>query len=165
MLINSHYPQVPISTSNVATDLARIDNQQRPPLLPPQEPSKGHEERAFNQNNERAPADVIKQKQQQQEQQQNASLYQQKASTQTAAAPVAAKAVRIIATNKAALERKDIHVKLSAKEGQKELKGLASNPSLQGQSGSFYQQLGQQVEQFYHAKVSPQALPALAISI
>jgi hypothetical protein len=164
MLINSHYPQVPISTSNVATDLARIDNQQKPPLLPPQAPSKGHEERAYNQNNERAPADVIKQKQQQ-EQQQNASLYQQKASTQTAAAPVAAKAVRIIATNKAALERKDIHVKLSAKEGQKESKGLANNPSLQGQSSGFYQQLGQQVEQFYQAKVSPQSLPTFSISI
>ncbi|ABE56836.1 conserved hypothetical protein [Shewanella denitrificans OS217] len=164
MLINSHYPQVPISTSNVATDLARIDNQQKPPLLPPQEPSKGHEERAYNQNNERAPADVIKQKQQQ-EQQQNASLYQQKVSTQTAAAPVVAKAVRIIANNKAALERKDIHVKQPAKEDQKETKGLANHPSLQGQSSSFYQQLGQQVEQFYQAKVSPQSLPTLSISI
>jgi hypothetical protein len=164
MLINSHYPQVPISTSNVATDLARIDNQQKPPLLPPQEPSKGHEERAYDQNNERAPADVIKQKQQQ-EQQQNASLYQQKASTQTAATPVAAKAARIIANNKAALERKDIHVKLPAKEGQKEPKGLANHPNLQGQSNDFYQQLGQQVEQFYQANVSPQSLPSFSINI
>jgi hypothetical protein len=164
MLINSHYPQVPISTSNVATDLARIDNQQKPPLLPPQEPSKGHEDRAYNQNNERAPADVIKQKQQQ-EQQQNASLYQQKASVQTAAAPVAAKAVRFVANSKAALERKDLQLKQPAKEHQKDTRGLANNPNLQGQSTRFYQQLGQQVEQFYQAKVSPQNLPTFAISI
>ena len=53
MLVVTNYPNVPISTSNVATDSARTDNQQRPPVLPPPQASKGHEERAFNPQNER----------------------------------------------------------------------------------------------------------------
>ena len=53
MLVVTNYPQVPIATSNVATDLARADNQQAKPILPPQELSKAHQERAYNQQNER----------------------------------------------------------------------------------------------------------------
>lgn len=54
MLVVTNYPQVPIATTNAATDAARVDSQQRPPIVPPQEATKGHEERAFNPQNERA---------------------------------------------------------------------------------------------------------------
>ena len=41
MLVVTNYPNVPISYSNVATDSARTDNQQRPPVLPPPQACKG----------------------------------------------------------------------------------------------------------------------------
>jgi hypothetical protein len=158
MLINTHYPQVPISTSNVATDLARIDNQQRPPLLPPQEPSKGHEERAFNPKNERSPIELVKERQQQQQQQQSAqqSVQQEKAlnATQTAA-QVAAKPVFFAAHQKAALQRKDVHVRQNETPKSPVNQGLGANPALKGHKDEFYQALGQHVEAFYQTQVQP----------
>jgi len=74
MIITTHYPQIPLATSNVATDLARVDNQQKPPVIPPQEPTKGHEERQLNPQNERANAYIVAEKKQQEQtkrQQQN----------------------------------------------------------------------------------------------
>lgn len=53
MLVVSNYPQVPLATSNVATDSVRVDNQLKPVVIPPQAATKGHEERAFNPQNER----------------------------------------------------------------------------------------------------------------
>ena len=53
MLVVTNYPNVPIATTNAATDAARTDNLQRPPVIPPQEASKGHNERPFNSQHER----------------------------------------------------------------------------------------------------------------
>ncbi|MBV7317293.1 hypothetical protein [Shewanella sp. NIFS-20-20] len=49
MQLVSNFPQVPLTTSNVGTDLARVDNQQKPHIVPPQETSKQHPERQLNQ--------------------------------------------------------------------------------------------------------------------
>jgi hypothetical protein len=156
MLINTHYPQVPISTSNVATDLARIDNQQRPPLLPPQEPSKGHEERAFNPKNERSPIELVKERQQQQQQSAQQSVQQEKAlNAPQNAAQVAAKPVFFAAYQKAALQRKDVHVRQNETQKSPVNQGLAANPALKGHKDEFYQALGQHVEAFYQTQVQP----------
>lgn len=158
MLINTHYPQVPISTSNVATDLALIDNQQTPARLPPQEPSKSHEERAFNPKYERAPADLIKDKQQQQQAAQN----QEK---NLPAPPQAAKAVFFAPQQKAALQRKDLHLRQGEKQASTQPQGLASHPALRGQSQDFYQALGQHVDQFYHTQALPKPATQVSMSV
>jgi hypothetical protein len=157
MLINTHYPQVPISTSNVATDLARIDNQQKPPLMPPQEPSKGHEERAFNPKYERSPTELVKERQQQQQQQSaQQSVLQEKAlNAPQTAAQVAAKPVFFAAHQKAALQRKDVHVRQNETEKSPVNQGLGANPALKGHSNDFYQALGQHVGTFYQTQVQP----------
>ncbi|MGI2258492.1 hypothetical protein [Shewanella sp. GXUN23E] len=54
MQIVSHYPNVPVATSNVATDSVRTDNQQKPPLPPPQETAKTSAEKALEQRQDRA---------------------------------------------------------------------------------------------------------------
>jgi hypothetical protein len=156
MLINTHYPQVPISTSNVATDLARIDNQQKPPLMPPQEPSKGHEERAFNPKYERSPTELVKERQQQQQQSAQQSVQQEKAlNAPQTAAQVAAKPVFFAAHQKAALQRKDVHIRQNETEKSPVNQGLGANPALKGHSNDFYQALGQRVEAFYQTQVQP----------
>jgi hypothetical protein len=156
MLINTHYPQVPISTSNVATDLARIDNQQKPPLMPPQEPSKGHEERAFNPKYERSPTELVKERQQQQQQSAQQSVQQEKAlNAPQTAAQVAAKPVFFAAHQKAALQRKDVHVRQNETKKSPVNQGLGANPALKGHKDDFYQALGQHVEAFYQTQVQP----------
>lgn len=96
MLVVSNYPQVPLATSNVATDLARVDNQLKPVVIPPQQATKAHEERAFNPQNERTAdqaqqqARLIEHNQQQvqDKQQQQQSSQQQNQQQQEKKAPV-----------------------------------------------------------------------------
>ncbi|MGL5489556.1 MAG: hypothetical protein ACRDC6_25270, partial [Shewanella sp.] len=98
MLLVSNYPQVPLATTNVATDSARVDNQLKPVVIPPQAATKGHEERAFNPQNERT-ADQAQQQarlleysqqQVQQTQQQQQSSQQQSQQQQEKQAPIVA---------------------------------------------------------------------------
>ncbi|BFL86229.1 hypothetical protein LFREDSHE_46790 [Shewanella baltica] len=96
MLVVSNYPQVPLATTNVATDSARVDNQLKPVVIPPQAATKGHEERAFNPQNERT-ADQTQQQtktlennqqQVQEKQQQQQSSQQQSQQQQEKKAPL-----------------------------------------------------------------------------
>ncbi|WP_282109148.1 hypothetical protein [Shewanella algicola] len=162
MIINTHYPQVPLATSNVATDLARVDNQQKPPIIPPQEPNKGHEERAFNPQNERAAAYVVAEK----KQQQNQSQRQQQGLTQQSVDPKALlqqptrqqtrqqQTVRVLANLTPALQRKDIQIKsqLTAVNDQTELKQHQKDSSM---SNANAQQFGQRIGQFYQQQSAP----------
>jgi len=143
MLINSHYPQVPLATSNVATDLARVDNQQKPPIIPPQQPTKNHPERAFNPQNERAPAyKIVEQKQQQQR-----SSNQQQTSEQ---APLN-QPVKVTASNSPTIQRKDIRIKLSssaqAETTTPDNKKAATHASTQ--DAAYFQLVRQHVSQYY----------------
>lgn len=142
MLINSHYPQVPLATSNVATDLARVDNQQKPPIIPPQQPTKNHPERAYNPQNERTPAyKIVEQKQQQ------GSSNQQ----QTAQQAPQSQPVRVIASNSPTIQRKDIRIKLPT-SAQTETtapnnKKAANHASTQ--DAAYFQLVRQHVSQYY----------------
>ncbi|MCS6191785.1 hypothetical protein [Shewanella baltica] len=176
MLVVSNYPQVPLATSNVATDSARVDNQLKPVVIPPQAATKGHEERAFNPQNERT-ADQTQQQtktlehnqqQVQEKQQQQQSSQQQSQQQQEKKAPIVVaervlpKTLKIAARGQAALQRKDIRLKVSqgaanyASSNAKANTSSASRLSLQGESTQFYQQLGQRIGQFYQQQTQPE---------
>lgn len=176
MLVVSNYPQVPLATSNVATDSARVDNQLKPVVIPPQAATKGHEERAFNPQNERI-ADQAQQQaktlehnqqQVQEKQQQQQSSQQQNQQQQEKKAPlvvaerVLPKTLKIAARGQAALQRKDIRLKVSqgatsyATSSAKANTSSAARQSLQGESSQFYQQLGQRISQFYQQQTQPE---------
>ncbi|MBR9728059.1 hypothetical protein ACFOD0_11065 [Shewanella intestini] len=162
MLVNTNFPQVPIATSNVATDLARADNQQKPAIVAPQQPSKGHEERAFNSQNERAPtySVVPKRQQQQQSTQQQSQQSAQQAPQQAAVASQVAQQ-RIIRTNitTVALQRRDIQ-----NQTQPQTQAANTNPAprqmssqtLKQQTPETLKQFGKQIKSFYYQQVSPE---------
>jgi len=176
MLVVSNYPQVPLATSNVATDSARVDNQLKPVVIPPQAATKGHEERAFNPQNERT-ADQTQQQtktlennqqqvqekqQQQQSSQQQSQQQQEKKAPLVVAERVLPKTLKIAARGQAALQRKDIRLKVSqgaanyASSNAKANTSSAGRQSLQGESTQFYQQLGQRIGQFYQQQTQPE---------
>lgn len=183
MLVVSNYPQVPLATSNVATDSARVDNQLKPVVIPPQAATKGHEERAFNPQNERT-ADQAQQQarvlehnqqqvqdkqQQQQSQQQQNQQQQEKKAPLVVAERVLPKTLKVAARGQAALQRKDIRLKVG--QGAANYAGKAptsanvsshTRQSLQGQSNQFYQQLGQRIGQFYQQQTQPEPESAMS---
>lgn len=172
MLVVSNYPQVPLATSNVATDSARVDNQLKPVVIPPQAATKGHEERAFNPQNERTTdqaqqqAKTLEHNQQQvqEKQQQQQSSQQQNQQQQEKKAPlvvaerVLPKTLKIAARGQAALQRKDIRLKASQGATSYASSSAKANvrQSLQGESSQFYQQLGQRIGQFYQQQAQPE---------
>lgn len=178
MLVVSNYPQVPLATSNVATDSARVDNQLKPVVIPPQAATKGHEERAFNPQNERT-ADQAQQQaktlehnqqQVQEKQQQQQSSQQQNQQQQEKKAPlvvaerVLPKTLKIAARGQAALQRKDIRLKVSQGATSYASSSAKANvrQSLQGESSQFYQQLGQRIGQFYQQQTQPEQESAMS---
>lgn len=110
MLITSYYPQVSMVTTNVATDLARMDNQQKAPILPPQQLSKKHHSRAFNAEYERAKQHpIIEQRNQQQALARRFMMQQSSVSASMEKAP--ALAMLVAESDFPALSRKDIRIK------------------------------------------------------
>ncbi|HAY95549.1 hypothetical protein [Shewanella sp.] len=178
MLVVSNYPQVPLATSNVATDSARVDNQLKPVVIPPQAATKGHEERAFNPQNERTTdqaqqqAKTLEHNQQQvqEKQQQQQSSQQQNQQQQEKKAPlvvaerVLPKTLKIAARGQAALQRKDIRLKVSQGATSYATSSAKANvrQSLQGESSQFYQQLGQRIGQFYQQQTQPEQESAMS---
>lgn len=173
MLVVSHYPQVPIATSNVATDLARADNQLKPVVIPPQAATKGHEERAFTPQHERTAEQTqqqarllqnnqqqVQEKQQQQQSQQQQSQQQQdKKAPMALAERVLPKTLKLAARPQAALQRKDIRLKVATDASPKMISKAANNQTSaapQNQSSQFYQQLGQRIGQFYATQTKPE---------
>ncbi|GGN29272.1 hypothetical protein GCM10007984_33640 [Shewanella putrefaciens] len=182
MLVVSNYPQVPLATSNVATDLARVDNQLKPVVIPPQQATKAHEERAFNPQNERTAdqaqqqARLIEHNQQQvqDKQQQQQSSQQQNQQQQEKKAPIVmaervqSKLVKIATRGQAALQRKDIRLKVAQGDTThintrpKNNNTSTTQPSIQGESMQFYQQVGQRISQFYEQQTRPEPESAMS---
>lgn len=181
MLLVSNYPQVPLATTNVATDSARVDNQLKPVVIPPQAATKGHEERAFNPQNERTAdqaqqqARLLEQNQQQvqDKQQQQQSSQQQSQQQQEKQAPIVAadralpKTLKVPVRGPAALQRKDIRLKVGqqnprpANTNAKTGTTTARQP-IQGESPQFYQQVGQRIEQYYAQQTQPETEPSMS---
>ena len=158
MIVTTHYPQIPLATSNVATDLARVDNQQKPPIIPPQAPTKGHEERSLNPQNERARAYIVNEKKQQQEQaKQQQSNTQQATESKTLASSTASKpqVISILASQTPALQRKDIQLKTQSTNTKTTQEPRQRQALDTGVSSATYQQFGQRIGQFYQQQSAP----------
>ena len=163
MQLVSHYPQVPIATSNPAPDAARVESQQRPPVIPPQQPSKGHEERAFNPQHERTAdsaqqqarlADRVQERQQQSGQQQQQEQKRRQGS----------KPLLLNLLSKPALDRRDIRNRqFEASTYLKPTVVLNNGPHpMPNEAPQFYRELGQRIDTFYHQCTEP--MPAAGIS-
>lgn len=164
MQLVSHYPQVPIATSNPATDAARVESQQRPPVIPPQQPSKGHEERAFNPQHERTAdsaqqqarlADRVQERQQQSGQQQQQQEQQQRQGS---------KPLQLNLVSKPALDRRDIRNRQleAAAFPKPAIESSTERHPMPNEVPQFYRELGQRIDTFYHQRTEP--LPEAGIS-
>lgn len=168
MLVVTNYPQVPIATSNVATDAARVDNQQRPPIIPPKEATKGHEERSFNPQNERITEqefsknlERVNQKQQQQgsEQQQQ---HEQKSKSQ---ADQLLAQLRKKLPAKPALQRQDIRIfqqYTAQSEAASQQKTEMQSVELTHESFHFYQDFGKRIGAFYQQQAQVAEEPMIS---
>ncbi|ABV89324.1 hypothetical protein [Shewanella pealeana] len=155
MLVVTNYPNVPIATSNAATDSARTDSQQRPPIIPPQQPTKGHEERAFNPQHERTAdqtqtqaklRDSVQNKQQGQSQQQEQSGQEKQKQSN-------ALNLKQLLSQRGPLKRSDIKIPEQA-VASPEVKS-DSKLSLPNETLQFYQAFGVRIEAFYHQRTKP----------
>ncbi|MCL1075519.1 hypothetical protein [Shewanella dokdonensis] len=161
MQLVSNYPQVPLATSNPATDAARVEGQQRPPVIPPQQPAKGHEERAFNPQNERT-ADTAQQNArlatQVHERQQQSNQQQQQGSQEQKQQGKALFATMLV---KPALDRKDIRNQVHKPVGHASPQASEQRHPLPGQSADFYRDFGSRIGDYYRQQTSPAAASSL----
>lgn len=166
MLVPTNYPQVPIATSNVATDSARVDNQQRPPIIPPKEATKGHEERSFNAQNER----VLEQanaknldKVQQKQQQQGSEQHQQQEQKSKSQGDQLLAQLRKNLPSKPALQRKDIRLASNQPQTQPKPESQQKMPTeFNDKAMAFYQEFGQRIGQFYQGQTQPELASSIS---
>lgn len=158
MLVVTNYPNVPIATSNAATDSARTDSQQRPPIIPPQQPTKGHEERAFSPQHERTAdqtqtqtklRESVQDKQQRQSQQQDQSGQEKQKQNQ-------ALNLKQLLSQRAPLKRSDI--KLPGQAAPNTEKNSPKQP-MPNETLQFYQAFGVHIEAFYQQRTEPNSQP------
>ncbi len=159
MLVVTNYPNVPIATSNAATDSARTDGQQRPPIIPPQQPTKGHEERAFNPQHERTADQTQTQAKLRESVQgkQQGQSQQQEQSGQEKQKQGSALNLKQLLSQRGPLKRSDI--KIHGKTvGNCEVKSVAKL-SLPNETLQFYQAFGVRIEAFYYQRTEPASSP------
>jgi hypothetical protein len=162
MLVVTNYPQVPIATTNAATDTARVESQQRPPIIPTPQLAKSNEERPFNPQNERAADQAniqAKLHERVQSKQQGGGQHQQedKPQQQTRAA------IKVPAQlAKPALQRRDIR---NPQTEQPQTTNGKAKPQLTSQTSDFYQTVAAHVSSFYQTQTLPKAEPELSTYI
>ncbi|WOT05410.1 hypothetical protein [Shewanella youngdeokensis] len=154
MQVVTHYPNVPLSTSNVATDSARTDNQQRPPVVPPSQASKGHEERAFNPQHERTAeqANTTKLRDAVHSKQQGGSGQEQSQQEQQKRASIAD--LRQSKNYSSPLKRSDIKLPSQAAETKTAATTSKKTPT---ETLQFYREFGAHIEAFYQARTQPKS--------
>ncbi|MCL2915167.1 hypothetical protein L2725_15510 [Shewanella corallii] len=166
MQLVSNYPNVPVATTNVATDSARVDNQQRPPLLPPQQLGKTYQERGLEQRQERATEqqqerqDRIQQRQSGQQQQQTR---EQQQGTERQLPRTEQAALAKLATKGGGLNRRDIRDRTQTTEATgKQMQGDSSHP-FPNEAPRFYRQIGTIIKDTYQSTSTPRDLPRLEL--
>ena len=166
MLVVTNYPQVPIATTNPATDAARVDSQQRPPIVPTPELVKSHEERPFTPQHERtAEQPEIQAKinerllgkhqgggQQQEESQ------QKEAEKPTQVANIARDPLR----GRPALNRRDIRIAQQPTSVSNHKQTQSQKSELQSQPKEFYQAVSLHIASFYQQQALPKTEPAIS---
>ncbi|WP_299797812.1 hypothetical protein [uncultured Shewanella sp.] len=167
MLVVTNYPQVPIATTNAATDSARTDNQQRPPVIPPKELTKGHEERAFTSQHERTAEQADAQarlNERVQGKQQGTGQQQQEGKQQEQAKQAAPQLIKDLLRGKPALQRRDIRTH-SQPVSQAAQKTDSERAIILDQPSEFYREFGQRVGSFYQQQTHPHDEPAISTLI
>ncbi|BAJ00138.1 hypothetical protein [Shewanella violacea] len=166
MLVVTNYPQVPIATTNAATDAARVDSQQRPPIVPTPELVKSHEERPFTAQHERTAEQPEIQARlnermlgkhqgggQQQEEKQ-----QQDTEKQAQASSIARDPLR----GRPALNRRDIRIAQQADSVSNHKQTQPQKGELVGQSKEFYQAVSLHITSFYQEQALPKTEPGIS---
>ncbi|ABO25497.1 hypothetical protein SHLO109777_15870 [Shewanella loihica] len=164
MLVVTNYPQVPIATTNAATDSARVESQQRPPIIPAPQLAKSNEERPFNPQNERAADQAniqAKLNEKVQAKQQGQGQHQQEGQQQQQQAKQGAAAIIRPLMMKPALARRDI------RSAQTETPREPQKPKtrLENQASSFYQSVSAHIASFYQTQTLPKGEPELSTFI
>ncbi|PKG56329.1 hypothetical protein [Shewanella sp. GutDb-MelDb] len=157
MQVVTNYPNVPLSTSNVATDAARTDNQQRPPVLPPPQASKGHEERAFNPQHER----TAEQAQTQAKLRGSVQGKQQGDSQQEQQKRPAPFDLKQLLSYRSSLKRSDI--KLPSLPVEKP--ACADSKRMPNETLQFYRAFGAHIDAFYQARTQPKTESDMLTSV
>ena len=121
MAIITNYPNVPIVTTNVATDSVRNDNEHKSSVAPTDKVTKPHSERAIDPEKEH---DAHQQHQQQQDQSQQNQEQEQVSLTETLEKENL-KAKEMIAIKNAALSRQDIKVHVDETETQAQAQDIS----------------------------------------
>lgn len=168
MLVVTNYPNVPIATTNAATDAARTDNLQRPPVIPPQATTEGHNERPFNSQHERTAqqADVLARLNEKSQGKQQSTGQQQENAQQQAqqTKPVESLKIKELLRGKPALQRRDIRTQQQMNTTQAEVKKETRSVML-GQAPEVYQKFGQHIETFYQQQTEPKVQSAISALI
>ncbi|ABV34788.1 conserved hypothetical protein [Shewanella sediminis HAW-EB3] len=167
MLVVTNYPQVPIATTNAATDSARTDNQQRPPVIPPKELTKGHEERSFTPQHERTAEQADAQarlNERVQGKQQGTGQQHQEGKQQDQAKHAAPLLIKDLLRGKPALQRRDIQTSQQAVSPTPQ-KTDNERAIILDQPSEFYREFGQRVESFYQQQTHPHDEPAISALI
>ncbi len=167
MLVVTNYPHVPIATTNAATDSARTDNLQRPPVIPPAEPTKGHEERSFSAQNERTAehADAQARLNERSQGKQQDTGQQQQGKQQDQAKHAATQLVKDLLRGKPALQRGDIRSNQQEVSNHAPQKKSTERGIILDQPSEFYREFGQRVESFYQQQTHPNDEPLLSALI
>ncbi|WP_394390837.1 hypothetical protein [Shewanella woodyi] len=169
MLVVTNYPNVPIATTNAATDAARTDNLQRPPVIPPQEMTKGHEERPFTPQHERTAqhADVLARLNEKSQGKQQGTGQQQEDTKQQQqqAKPQQALMVKDLLKGKPALQRRDIRNNQYEMSANRNEGGKETRTQVLDQPSEVYQMFGQHIEAFYQRQTEPVTQSAISAFI
>lgn len=167
MLVVTNYPHVPIATTNAATDSARTDNLQRPPVIPPAEPTKGHEERSFSAQNERTAehADAQARLNERSQGKQQDTGQQQQEKQQDQAKHVPSQLIKDLLRGKPALQRRDIRTNQKENSNDTPQKNTSERGMILDQPSEFYREFGQHVGSFYQQQTHPHDEPALSTLI
>lgn len=166
MLVVTNYPQVPIATTNPATDAARVESQQRPPIVPTPGLVKSHEERPFTPQHERAadqPDIQAKINERLQGKQQNSGQQQEGRQQKDNDKPAPqANNLRDVLRGKPALNRRDVRVSQQPNPTKESLISGDKAAALSNQPDEFYQAVSQHISLYYQEQTLPLPSPILS---
>ncbi|AQS35458.1 hypothetical protein Sps_00238 [Shewanella psychrophila] len=166
MLVVTNYPQVPIATTNPATDAARVDSQQRPPIVPTPELVKSHEERPFTPQHERTaeqPEVQARLNERLQGKHQGSGQQQEDKQQKEAEKPtLAASLPRAPLRGKPALNRRDIRIAPQSNPVNNHNQDQSKKSELKSQPKEFYQAVALHITSFYQEQALPKTEPAIS---
>ncbi|MCE9680152.1 hypothetical protein LZP69_13355 [Shewanella sp. AS1] len=159
MLVVTNYPQVPLATTNAATESVRVENQQRPPIIPAPQLAKSNEERAFNPQHERTAEQADIQAKRHEKVHTKGQGNQQQGGQQEQKKQQSANGYS--AFFKPALKRQDIRVIQPGHSHAAQQKQQDDKDETSKQPASFYDSVSAHITRFYQTQTHPKDESAL----